>query len=80
MKILLSGSNRGKRIEWIEKFGRLLVDEGFIPIFCKGRKSHCGILELMLALKLIFLTRLTLTFLITLRLFPRFSEIFPYIN
>lgn len=59
-----------------------LVDyyEGFIPIFCKGRRSHRGILKLMLALKLIFLTRLTLTFLITLRLFPRFSEIFPYIN
>lgn len=43
MKILLSGSNRGKRIEWIEKFGRLLLDEGFIPIFCKGRISSWNI-------------------------------------
>lgn len=48
--------------------------------FFAKEESHRGILKLMLALKLIFLTRLTLTFLITLRLFPRFSEIFLYIN
>lgn len=47
--------------------------------FFAKEESHRGILKLMLALKLIFLTRFTLTF-ITLRLFPRFSEIFPYIN
>lgn len=76
MKILLSGSNRGRRIEWIEKFGRLLRRIYFNFL----RRKNLIVEYWMLALKLIFLTRLTLTFLITLRLFPRFSEIFPYIN
>lgn len=76
MKILLSGSNRGRRIEWIEKFGGLLrrIYSNFL------QRKNLIVEYWMLALKLIFLTRLTLTFLITLRLFPRFSEIFPYIN
>lgn len=75
-KILLSGSNRGRRIEWIEKFGGLLrrIYSNFL------QRKNLIVEYWMLALKLIFLTRLTLTFLITLRLFPRFSEIFPYIN
>ena len=76
MKILLSGSNRGRRIEWIEKFGGLLrrIYSNFL------QRKNLIVEYWMLALKLIFLTRLTLTFLITLRLFPRFSEIFLYIN
>lgn len=74
-KILLSGSNRGRRIEWIEKFGRLLRRIYFNFL----RRKNLIVEYWMLALKLIFLTRFTLTF-ITLRLFPRFSEIFPYIN